>query len=107
MTDSVTILCCCGAGICTSNYLREEIEDRIKQEGLKNVKVVLCRVSDVEDAIDGADLLVTTVEMKATYSIPMIRALGIMLDDVAAKKALDEIVAEIQKIRLGTSHTLR
>jgi len=98
MKNKVTILCCCGAGICTSNYLREEIEDRIKQEGLKNVKVVLCRVSDVEEAIVGADLLVTTVEMKGTYSVPMIRALGIMLDDNAAKKALDQIIDEVNKV---------
>jgi PTS system galactitol-specific IIB component len=98
MKEKVTILCCCGAGICTSNYLREEIEDRIKQEGLKNVKVVLCRVSDVDEAITGADLLVTTVEMKGTYPVPMIRALGIMLDDKAAKMALDQIVDEVKRI---------
>ncbi|SHJ46199.1 PTS sugar transporter subunit IIB [Propionispora hippei] len=99
MKEKVTVLCCCGAGICTSNYLREEIEDRIKQEGLKNVKVILCRVNDVEEAINNADMLVTTVEMKADYPVPMIRALGIMLDDKAAKKALDEIIAEIRKIQ--------
>lgn len=99
MKEKVTILCCCGAGICTSNYLREEIEDRIKQEGLKNVKVILCRVNDVEEAINNADLLVTTVEMKSDYPVPMIRALGIMLDDKAAKKALDEIIAEVRKIQ--------
>lgn len=99
MKEKVTVLCCCGAGICTSNYLREEIEDRIQQEGLKNVKVVLCRVNDVEEAINNADMLVTTVEMKSNYSVPMIRALGIMLDDKAAKKALDEIIAEIRKIQ--------
>ncbi|SEP42939.1 PTS sugar transporter subunit IIB [Propionispora vibrioides] len=99
MKEKVTVLCCCGAGICTSNYLREEIEDRIKQEGLKNVKVILCRVNDVEEAINNADMLVTTVEMKADYPVPMIRALGIMLDDKAAKKALDEIIAEIRNIQ--------
>jgi len=99
MKEKVTVLCCCGAGICTSNYLREEIEDRIKQEGLKNVKVILCRVNDVEEAINNVDMLVTTVEMKADYPVPMIRALGIMLDDKAAKKALDEIIAEIRKIQ--------
>lgn len=98
MKDQIKILCCCGAGICTSNYLREEIEERVVQEGFKNVKVQLCRVNDVEDAISQADLLVTTVEMKKTYSVPLIRALGIMLDDKAAKKALDEIVDEINKI---------
>ena len=59
----------------------------------------ICRVSDLEDSIDGADLLVTTVQLKKTYPIPMVRALGIMLDDVAAKKALDEIVEEIKKIQ--------
>jgi len=99
MKDKIKILCCCGAGICTSNYLKEDIEDRIKQEGFKNVKIEICRVSDLDDSIDGADLLVTTVQLKKTYPIPMVRALGIMLDDVAAKKALDEIVEEIKKIQ--------
>jgi len=99
MQEKVTILCCCGAGICTSNYLKEEIEDRIKAEGLKQVKVNLCRVSDLEEAINDADLLVTTVEIKSSYDIPMIRALGIMLDDKAAKKALDEIVDAVNKIK--------
>ncbi|WP_019552285.1 PTS sugar transporter subunit IIB [Propionispira raffinosivorans] len=99
MQEKVTILCCCGAGICTSNYLKEEIEDRIKAEGLKQVKVNLCRVSDLEEAINDADLLVTTVEIKSSYDIPMIRALGIMLDDKAAKKALDEIVDTVNKIK--------
>ncbi|SEJ47718.1 PTS system, galactitol-specific IIB component [Propionispira arboris] len=99
MQEKVTILCCCGAGICTSNYLKEEIEDRIKAEGLKQVNVNLCRVSDLEEAINDADLLVTTVEIKSSYDIPMIRALGIMLDDKAAKKALDEIVDTVNKIK--------
>ena len=99
MQEKVTILCCCGAGICTSNYLKEEIEDRIKAEGLKQVKVNLCRVSDLEEAINDADLLVTTVEIKSSYDIPMIRALGIMLDDKAAKKALDEIVDTVNRIK--------
>lgn len=101
MSKKVNILCCCGAGICTSNYLREEIEDRLKQEGLsKDVSVNLCRVNDVDEtlAAGNIDLLVTTVEMKDNYPIPMIRALGIMLDDAAAKKALDEIIANVNTI---------
>lgn len=96
MKDKVSILCCCGAGICTSNYLKEEIEDRMKQEGLKNVKVSICRVTDLEEAAGNADLIATTVELKNTFKVPMVRALGIMLDDVAAKKALDEIVAIVK-----------
>lgn len=91
MKDNTTILCCCGAGICTSNYLKEEIEDRMKQEKIKNVKVSICRVTDLEDKIGTADLIATTIEMKNPYDVPMVRALGIMLDDNAAKKALDEI----------------
>ncbi|WP_196594506.1 PTS sugar transporter subunit IIB [Pectinatus sottacetonis] len=101
MGKKVKILCCCGAGICTSNYLREEIEDRVKEEGLnKNVSVNLCRVTDVDEtlATGNIDLLVTTVEMKNDYPIPMIRALGIMLDENAAKKALDEIIANVRKV---------
>lgn len=96
MKDKVSILCCCGAGICTSNYLKEEIEDRMKQEKLKNVKVSLCRVTDLGEATGSADLIVTTVELKNTFNVPMVRALGIMLDDAAAKKALDEIVAIVK-----------
>lgn len=101
MSKKVKILCCCGAGICTSNYLREEIEDRLKEEGLsKDVTVNLCRVTDVEETLAGGsvDLLVTTVEMKGDYSVPMIRALGIMLDEAAAKKALDEIIDNVRII---------
>ncbi|WP_196603225.1 PTS sugar transporter subunit IIB [Pectinatus haikarae] len=101
MSKKVKILCCCGAGICTSNYLREEIEDRLKEEGLsKEVTVNLCRVTDVEETLSGGsiDLLVTTVEMKGDYSVPMIRALGIMLDEAAAKKALDEIIDNVRTI---------
>lgn len=95
----VKILCCCGAGICTSNYLREEIEDRIKEEGLsKDVSVTLCRVTDVDELVGGVDLLVTTVQMDKTYPVPMIRALGIMLDDTAAKAALDAIVKEVRNV---------
>lgn len=98
MKDKISILCCCGAGICTSNYLREEIEDRMKQEGFKGVKVSICRVTDLEEAVGKADMVVTTVELKNTFDVPMVRALGIMLDDVAAKKALDEIVAIVKTL---------
>lgn len=96
MKEKVSILCCCGAGICTSNYLKEEIEDRMKEEGFKNVKVSICRVTDLEEEVGKADLIVTTVELKNNFDVPMVRALGIMLDDVAAKKALDEIVAVVK-----------
>jgi galactitol PTS system EIIB component len=98
MKEKVSILCCCGAGICTSNYLKEEIEDRMKQEGFKNVKVTICRVTDLEDAVGKADMVVTTVDLKGSYDVPLVRALGIMLDDVAAKKALDEIVAIVKQL---------
>ncbi|HAE61280.1 MAG TPA: PTS sugar transporter [Eubacteriaceae bacterium] len=97
MRDAVKIVCCCGAGICTSNYLREEIEDRLKEEGFKNVKVQISKVNDLEEAVVGADLLATTVELQKDYGIPQVRALGIMLDDNAAKEALDNIVDILKK----------
>lgn len=98
MKEKISILCCCGAGICTSNYLKEEIEDRMKEEGFKGVKVSICRVTDLEDSVGSADMVVTTVELRNTFKVPMVRALGIMLDDVAAKKALDEIVAIVKTL---------
>ena len=98
MKDNITILCCCGAGICTSNYLKEEIEDRLKEEKIKNAKVVIARVTDLEEQAAKADVVVTTVEISPVEGIPTVRALGIMLDDVAAKKALDEIVAIIKSL---------
>ncbi|WP_110954370.1 PTS sugar transporter subunit IIB [Anaerosinus massiliensis] len=98
MKDNITILCCCGAGICTSNYLKEEIEDRMKAENIKNVKVLICRVTDLEEQIGKADLVVTTVEIKAVEGTPMVRALGIMLDDAAAEKALSEIVSVVKSL---------
>ncbi|MBF7097480.1 PTS sugar transporter subunit IIB [Alkalibacter mobilis] len=97
MRDATKIVCCCGAGICTSNYLREEIEDRLKAEGFKNVKVQISKVNDLEEAVVGADLLATTVELQKDYGIPQVRALGIMLDDNAAKEALDNIVDILKK----------
>lgn len=92
MNEKIKIVCCCGAGICTSNYLKEEIEDRLKAEGFKNVQVVISKVNDLEEALVGADLMATTVELQKDYGIPQVRALGIMLDDDAAKEALDNIV---------------
>lgn len=98
MKDHINILCCCGAGIATSNYLKEEIEDRMREEKFKNVKVSICRVTDLEEQVGNADLVATTVEMKTIEGVPMVRALGIMLDDNAAKKALDEIVSIIKEL---------
>lgn len=98
MKDNITILCCCGAGICTSNYLKEEIEDRMAAEKIKNVKVVICRVTDLEEQASKADLIATTVELHPVEGIPTVRALGIMLDDVAAEKALNEIVSIIKNL---------
>lgn len=98
MKDNINILCCCGAGIATSNYLKEEIEDRMKAEKIKNVKVKICRVTDLEEQVGNADLIATTVEMKNSYDVPMVRALGIMLDDDAAQKALDEIVSIVKSL---------
>ena len=92
MERGVKIVCCCGAGICTSNYLREEIVDRLKEEGYKGVNVVISKVTDLDESLEGADLLATTVELHKDYGLPQVRALGIMLDDDAAKQALDNIV---------------
>ncbi len=98
MGRRIKIVCCCGAGICTSNYLREEIEERLKEEGFKNVEIVISKITDLEEAIVGADLLATTVELQKNYGLPQVRALGIMLDDKAAKEALDQVVAEVKKL---------
>lgn len=97
MKDRIKIICCCGAGICTSNYLKEEIEDRLKKESIKDFDVVISKVSDLEESIQGADLLVTTVEIVKDYGLPQVRALGIMLDDEAAEKALSEIVGIVKE----------
>ena len=45
------------------------------------------------------DFLVTTVQIDKTYPVPVIRALGIMLDEAAANKALDEIIQQVHLVQ--------
>jgi PTS system galactitol-specific IIB component len=86
-----TVIVSCGTGIATSTVVAKSIEEACKAAGI-NVVTKQCKAAEIQVLIDqGADLIVTTTQMRFDPGIPVIRGLA-FLTGIGKDKILDEIL---------------
>jgi PTS system galactitol-specific IIB component len=84
-----TVIVSCGTAIATSTVVAKAIEDACKAAGIA-VNVKQCKAAEIPVLLkDGADLIVTTSQLRFDPGIPVIKGLafltGIGTDQVMAQ----------------------
>lgn len=86
-----TVIVSCGTGIATSTVVAKSIEEACKAAGI-SVVTKQCKAAEIQVLIDqGADLIVTTTQMRFDPGIPVIRGLA-FLTGIGKDKILEEIL---------------
>ncbi len=86
-----TVIVSCGTGIATSTVVAKSIEEACKAAGIP-VVTKQCKAAEIQVLIDqGADLIVTTTQMRFDPGIPVIRGLA-FLTGIGKDKILEEIL---------------
>ena len=85
-----TVLVSCGTAIATSTVVAKNIEDACKDAGIK-VNMKQCKVTEIPLFLEGADLIVTTSQLRSDPGIPVIQGLP-FLTGIGKDKALEDIL---------------
>ena len=90
-----TVIVSCGTAIATSTVAAKAIEEACKAAGIA-VKTRQCKASEIQAYIDqGADLIVTTSQIRFDPGIPVINGLA-FLTGIGKDKLLKDILAALQ-----------
>ena len=65
------ILCSCGTGVATCNFIASELEKFLKDNDIE-AEVLNCRMSDIEKCCQEADLIVSTCQLPPGVGRPRV-----------------------------------
>ncbi len=86
-----TVIVSCGTAIATSTVAAKGIEEACKEAGVA-VVTKQCKTAEIQAYIDqGADLIVTTTQMRFDPGIPVINGLP-FLTGIGKEQMINEIV---------------
>lgn len=69
-----TVIIACGAGVATSTILTDKVKRVLDENGIK-AKLIQCSLNEVEQYVDQADLVVSS--MQIYQSLPIPKVLGV------------------------------
>ena len=85
-----TVIVSCGTAIATSTVAAKAIEEACKAAGI-DVVTRQCKAAEIKNYLDGADLIVTTSQVRFDPGIPVINGLP-FLTGMGKDKLVEEIV---------------
>lgn len=90
-----TVIVSCGTAIATSTVVANAIEEACKAEGIA-VVTKQCKAAEIPMYLaDGADLIVTTSQLRFDPGIPVVKGLA-FLTGVGTDKVLEEIMGYLR-----------
>jgi PTS system galactitol-specific IIB component len=90
-----TVIVSCGTAIATSTVVAKAIEEACKAEGI-SVITKQCKAAEIARVVDqGADLIVTTSQIRYDPGIPVIQGLA-FLTGIGKDKVLEEILGHLR-----------
>ncbi len=96
MEKPKTVIVSCGTAIATSTVVAKAIEEACKAEGIR-VIVKQCKAADILNYLkDGADLIVTTSQVRGDVGVPVIKGLA-FLTGVGKDAVLKQIMDVLRK----------
>ena len=90
-----TVIVSCGTAIATSTVAAKAIEEACKEAGI-NVVTKQCKAAEIQGYIDqGADLIVTTTQMRYDPGIPVVNGLP-FLTGMGKEQVIEEIISYLK-----------
>ncbi|MFV1948755.1 MAG: PTS sugar transporter subunit IIB [Anaerolineales bacterium] len=90
-----TVIVSCGTGIATSTVAAKAIEEACKAAGI-DVKTKQCKAAEIPILIEqGADLIVTTSQMRFDPGIPVVKGLA-FLTGIGIDQVVEEILGYLR-----------
>ncbi len=71
------IIVACGGAIATSTVAADAIRELCEKNGIK-AEVTQMRVIEIENNLDGVDLVVTTMRIKADFDVPYVNGMAFL-----------------------------
>lgn len=90
-----TVIVSCGTAIATSTVVAIAIEEACKKEGIP-VVVKQCKATEIPLYLDGADLIVTTSQLRSDPGIPVIQGLP-FLTGIGKDQTLAQIIGILKE----------
>lgn len=84
-----TLLIVCATGLVTSTVVHKEIRDLLETSKIK-ANIVQCKASDIPGNMEDVSLIVSAIQLKETYPVPIISALPLLVG-----KGKQEVQGEI------------
>jgi PTS system galactitol-specific IIB component len=91
-----TVIVSCGTGIATSTVVAKAIEEACKEE---KIPVILkqCKAAEISACLqDGADLIVTTSQLRFDPGVPVIKGLA-FLTGIGKDEVMKQILEVLRK----------
>lgn len=89
-----TVIVSCGTAIATSTVAAKAIEEACKAAGI-SVVTKQCKAAEIKNFVDGADLIVTTSQVRFDPGIPVINGLA-FLTGIGKDKVIEEIIEALK-----------
>ena len=90
-----TVIVSCGTAIATSTVAAKAIEEACKEAGI-HVVTKQCKAAEIQGYIDqGADLIVTTTQMRYDPGIPVVNGLP-FLTGMGKEQVIEEIISYLK-----------
>lgn len=70
-----TIIIACGAGVATSTIIVDRVNNLLQEHQIK-AKVIQCMIGDIDGYVSNADVIVTSMKLEKTYSIPVVTGIS-------------------------------
>ena len=91
-----TVIVSCGTAIATSTVVASAIEEAAKKAGIQ-VIVKQCKAAEIPAILaDGADLIVTTSQLRFDPGIPVIKGLA-FLTGIGTEQVMAQILEVLKK----------
>lgn len=85
-----TVIVSCGTAIATSTVAAKAIEEACKAAGV-DVITKQCKAAEIKNYLDGADLIVTTSQVRFDPGIPVINGLA-FLTGIGRDAVIEQII---------------
>ena len=83
------VVVACGTAIATSTHVAIKLKESLAQRGLK-ITTTQCRVTEVPNYAEGADLVVSTAQIPYDIDVPVVNGIA-FLTGIGEKEVIDNI----------------
>lgn len=84
-----TVIVSCGTAIATSTHVAVKLKELLAERGIK-IHTIQCRVPEVPDYAENADLVISTAQVPYQLDIPVINGIP-FLSGIGIKEVIDKI----------------